>query len=100
MNATEEIFVYFFLDSSTADLDLETFRQMCRRHDIPIPQPNLFSRWAFVLTTGVQSAHSDHFYLDSDDPVAKNQCMSRFFIFTAFMILSALILGRKTIRIN
>ncbi|VUZ42852.1 unnamed protein product [Hymenolepis diminuta] len=60
-------------DSSTTDLDLETFRQMCRRHDIPIPQPNLFSHWAFVLTTGVQSVHSDHFYLDSDDLVAKNR---------------------------
>nr|CDS26543.1 tumor suppressor p53 binding protein 1 [Hymenolepis microstoma] len=59
-------------DSSAVDLDMETFREMCQRYDIPIPQPDLFSNWAFVLTTGVQSSHSDLVYLDSTDRIARD----------------------------
>ncbi|KAM7536860.1 hypothetical protein Aperf_G00000081651 [Anoplocephala perfoliata] len=59
--------------SMTNELDSETFKRLCRCYDVPIPQSDLFSGWAFVFTTGRQSAHSDNFrQLTSNDPTARS----------------------------
>ncbi|VDN96517.1 unnamed protein product [Rodentolepis nana] len=76
-------------DSSVVGLGVETFRGMCQRYNIPTPPPDLFSNWAFAMTSGVNSAHSNPFYLDSIDPIAKDQLLISQNAFFLQMLISA-----------
>ncbi|KAL5106042.1 TP53-binding protein 1 [Taenia crassiceps] len=60
-------------DQSMRTVGSEEFRQTCRLYRIPLPHPDLFSKWYIVRTTGVNPADLKSIQITFSSPHARTQ---------------------------
>ncbi|VDD80417.1 unnamed protein product [Mesocestoides corti] len=53
--------------------DANELTRLCRKYRIPVPCQDLFSKWAIVRTTGIQSSGQDSIHVPSTNPNVTTQ---------------------------